>query len=347
MAGVSYFQRYAQRENHVTNNTLLVMRHLYQSGPGKLEQVLHDLLDDDKITLGPTFRQQIKEERSVPDALIGQEAFRLYFETKLSQALDLNQLMRHIDSIAAKSVVGEAQTILIGLSTSEMRANDAETVAAYGRRVGVVFRSVSFGNVARAVSDACADYEPALKAVVLDYIDFLESERLLYASEDRMLVAPCGTSYAENEQFGVYYDGADRPSRAPCRFFGVYMDKRISLVGEIKAVLVCGYDAGKIEVQTTERGHADDDMLGRIKGIIEATGYYDLKKVPHRYFVMERFEPTDLRKVSKGPIRGAQYLQLSPIIGKRDFRAMGARELAIALRGQSFPQNEGDPGQLP
>jgi hypothetical protein len=314
MAEVSYFQRYSQRENHVTNNTLLVLRHLYQTGPAKLEGVLRELLGDDKIALGPSFSQQIKRPHSVPDALIAQAPFHIYFETKMGQALDLPQLKRHIGSIAENRGSEDAKSILIGLSTAQMLTRDEDTVASYGRDRGVVFKSVTFAGLAEAVRAACADYESGLRAVVLDYVAFLSAEGLLYASEDWMLVVPCGTSYAENLQFGVYYDGADRPARSPCGFLGIYKDKCISLVGAIKAVLVCQYEADHVSVEHVERGASDAGMLGRIKGIIEATGYYDLKAEPQRYYVVDRFEPTDLarcRKARSGELSISRSVQSS------------------------------------
>ena len=155
-----------------------------------------------------------------------------------------------------------------------------------------------------------------------------------------MLVVPCGVSYAENKQFGIYYDGADRPARSPCRFLGIYKDKRISLVGEIKAVLICTYDAGQVSVQHVERGVPDPSILERIKAITEATSYYDLKDGPLRFYVVDQFETTDLAKASKGPVRGAQYLQIGPIIGPDGLRSLSASELAERLQGKSFPAGE-------
>jgi len=336
VANVSFFQRYSQKENHVTNNTLLVMRHLYQNSPDKLEQVLRELLGDDKIEIGPNFTQQQRVANNVPDAMIAQAPFSLYFETKLSQALDLGQLKRHVESIASQRERNEVETILIGLSTARMLTKDEDSIATFAKERGVLFRSVSFSDIRDAVLGACADYEASLRAVVEDYIDFLSAQGLLYASEDWMLTVPCGVSYAENQRFGIYYDGADRPSRSPCRFLGIYKDKRVSLVGLIKAVLICTYEAGEVFVQAVERGSSDPEALDRIRQIVEATSYYDLKGEAVRFYVVDGFEATDLVKASKGPVRGAQYLQISPIIGAGVSASATAHEVGERLRGKSF-----------
>lgn len=339
MAGVSYFQRYAQRENHVTNNTLLVLRHLYEASPTKLQQVLRELIGDDQLSLGPAFTQQIKGKYSVPDALIEQQPLRIFFETKLTQALDLDQLRRHIESISVVEKT-HSETVLIGLSTAKMRTSAEVEVADWGKSHSVVFKSVTFVELVEALQGACADHEVTLKALIEDFVDFLGVEGLLQPPSDRMLIMPCGVSLDENERFGVYYDGAHRPSRAPCKYLGAYKDKRVALVGEIKAVILAGYVDGKVEVLSEERGKLTPEMVERVRQIIEATSYYDLKNQDHRYFIVDHFEPTDLQKITKGPVRGAQYLQISSILGP-NCKVANAANLAKQLTGKTFPAQSG------
>lgn len=59
MSRVSYFQRFSQRENHATNNTLLLLRHLYQSSPFKIGRVLTSLVEAE-LSIGLMFEQQIR-----------------------------------------------------------------------------------------------------------------------------------------------------------------------------------------------------------------------------------------------------------------------------------------------
>ena len=46
MTQVTYFPRYSQKENHVTNNTLLLLRHLYEFNRLKFAKFLEELGDD-------------------------------------------------------------------------------------------------------------------------------------------------------------------------------------------------------------------------------------------------------------------------------------------------------------
>lgn len=344
MAGVSHFQRYSQRENHVTNNTLLVLRHLYQVSPIKLESVLNQLLGDERLSLGLSFTQQVKGTHSVPDALIHQPDFRLYIETKLGASLDQNQLIRHIESVGrdvADTDVRAQQIILLGLATAEMRSREAAQISEFAASRGVIFSSVTFAQLVSAIESVCADYEVSLQSIITDYIDYLNSENLLYAGEDWMLVVPCGTSLNENAEHHVYYDGAHRPRRSKCRYLGLYSEKRVALVGTITHVFVATYRDGKLVVDEEERGKVDEHALSRATAIVEATTYYDLKNGPHRFYVVDRFEPTRLVKKSKGPVRGAQYLKLSEVLGA-PVADLTTSALAEQLRERSFPTDGSD-----
>lgn len=114
MSRVSHFQRFSQPENHATNNTLLLLRYFYQSSPFKIERLLTSLLEKD-LSIGLTFEQQIRGKASVPDALITQEAMRIFIETKRGGALDVDQIRRHFVSISKSSSNIEG-TILLGLT---------------------------------------------------------------------------------------------------------------------------------------------------------------------------------------------------------------------------------------
>lgn len=337
MAGISYFQRYSQRENHVTNNTLLVLRHLYQSAPAKLEQVVSELVGQD-VQLGLDFHQQTRGSASVPDGLISQAPFRLFFETKLGPSLDRDQILRHVKSIADERTPATGEAFLVGLSTESMPAAEREVLAAAAKEQGVVFAATTFADLVAALDAACAPHDVALRAVLDDFNEFLASENLLFQSDDWMLVVPCGISLAENQRFGIYYDGVDRPKRSPCAFLGCYSEKAVRLVGRITSVLACRYADGVAEVIEAERGVASEEALKRIAAIVEATSYYDLRSQPQRYYVVDAFAPTNLIKRDKGPIRGAQYLQISPLLAPGvSVRGMTSGELARSLDARAFP----------
>jgi hypothetical protein len=335
MSRVSYFQRFSQRENHATNNTLLVLRYLYQAAPYKLEQVLGSLLDSSP-TIGLSFDQQVKGSHSVPDALIVQKPLRIYIETKLGDGLWHDQIKRHVASITSGSESIGGETYLIGLTRAPIGDTDRNALAAYAKERGVQFQAVTFSQIADALRAACADYEPGLIAIVEDYRSFLEGENLLDDRGRWMAIFPCGTSFPDNERLRLYYEGAERPSKDSCRFIGIYTRKTISLIGEPAAILVCAYDNGTIRVEEEERGKATPEMLGRIKEAFEKTDYYDLRPAKMRFYLVYRWSPTALRKRTPGGIMGLRYIDLPKYLPGRDVGRLPADEIAAALRDREF-----------
>jgi hypothetical protein len=95
LSRISHFQRFSQRENHTTNNTLLLLRYFYESDPFKLQNVLSSILETD-LSIGLEFEQQIRGDASIPDALITQEPMRIFIETKRGGELDSEQIRRHL-----------------------------------------------------------------------------------------------------------------------------------------------------------------------------------------------------------------------------------------------------------
>jgi len=335
MTAVSHFQRFSQRENHATNNTLLVLRHLYQVSPAKLEAVLHTILDNEQIDIGVQFEQQVHGTHSVPDAHIYQTPWRIIVETKLGPALDADQIERHISSIAA---IQSGETVLLGLTSGTVDPLLSKQLSEIAKAKNITFAWTTFVDLVEAIKAQCAVYETALFTIVADYEDYLRSEGLLESRDDWLLVVPCGQSYEENKRFGLYYAGANRPSRSGCRYLGIYKDRTVSLIGDIVAVIVCSYEDGKVGPQEpAEFGDITEERLARIKAVIEATSYYDLKSTTQRYFITDGLHETDIRKATKGGIMGPLYLNIDALLGKRRPKDWGADELASGLRGAAFP----------
>lgn len=334
MSRISYFQRFSQKENHATNNVLLILRRFYDESPFKIERVFSSLLDE-KIEIGLAFTQQIKGASSVPDALVSQPPLRIFFETKRGGELDADQIKRHIDTIAEDHV--ESQTdILIGLTKEPIARSDFHDLKAMANRKGVLFAAVTFSQILDALGDECAEYERDLIAIVEDFEQYLAEENLLEERSHILPVFACGTSYAENERFGLYYESPIRPCKRNHRFIGIYSEKRVSLIGEVEAIAIAEFVDGELTF-TTEAGKLTDTHQDRIRKVIEETGYYDLDADPHRYYLMKNFVETDIHKTSSGGIRGIRYLDLRNLLPDINNSAdRDIRDIAERLKGTEF-----------
>ena len=114
MADIHYFPRYSQKENMVTNNTLLLFNRLYQHHTYRFKQFINLILEDSDLEFDTTlkFSQQVKATGSIPDAVVEQESFKIVIETKLYGQQNLPQLMGHLTSFS-----NEDKQILLWINT--------------------------------------------------------------------------------------------------------------------------------------------------------------------------------------------------------------------------------------
>ena len=335
MSKVSHFQVYSQRENHVTNNTLLVLRHFYQASPFKLERVLNSLLDED-FKIGLSFEQQVRGDKSVLDARILQPSLLIGVETKLYDNLWSDQIRRHIDSIATSREAGAPATFLVALTKEPAPTIDLKQMEIYAKGKAITFKTVTFSQIIESLREACAEYEQNLISILEDYESFVESQGLLDDRGKRIVVFPCGTSYKENEKFCLYYEGPERPSKRGCKFIGIYRSKIVSLVGEISSILTCKLANEHLELIEVELGRATDDQQKRIYEVIKTTNYYDLSG-PQRYYLADEFYETKLQKTSKGGLWGYKYLNIPEIVGSSVKTGdITAKDLAAGLMNRTF-----------
>jgi hypothetical protein len=332
MAGseISFFQRYSQQENHVTNNTALLLKHIYQTSPLKLQNVLRQIVDSDFVCVGPTFVQQQRSKRSTPDASIAQPGWQNIIETKLTPHLDEDQIHRHFDGVHKRP--GEPVCV-IGLTTAMGDQASLSRLTDAAGRAGIIFSWRTFSELAEIVAGVPEPHETALREIIADYINFLHAAGVIDAPDDRIYVVPCGTSYEDNLRFGLYYHGAERPYRR-AKYLGIYRRRCVSLIGEVSAIAICNYRGGKLEAQA-EYGTLTEDHRQRIVDVIEATTYYDIK-TGHRFFVTEGFAKTAINKATSGGIMGPRYLSISQLLQSKMSPSARLEEVAQALQTTTF-----------
>ena len=334
MTKISYFQRFSQKENHATNNTLLIMRHFYKASPRKISTVLSDLANDD-LSIGLVFGQQIRLSDSVPDALISQAPLDIYIETKRGGQLDREQIKRHIGSIGNSSTV-QSQTILFGLTRHAIEKNVRDELVKEAKIKKIIFVPITFADVVRALRSVCESHETALHEILSDYEDYLKVENLLQNGEV-LSVFPCGTSMNENIEYRLYFEPPERPSKAESKFIGLYNRKRISHLASIKTVVTGVEGTDGFIVRDTERGELSDQERERIKGAIAHCVYYpDLSQKEHRYYLFDEIYETRFVKSSKYGLLNRRDLYLSHWLDYDEKKEYSAQETAEGLRGQEF-----------
>lgn len=314
MSAINHFQTYSQRENHVTNNTMLMLRHVYRTSPQLLQDVLQALLDEDEVEIGPRFEQQVGAAHSVPDAVLSQKPLHIYVEAKHGDGLYDAQLKRHIDSIAENGHP-ENSAFLIGLTCNNTDENENERWKKLALKYGITFAATTYRELLEALGVACSA-DPDLREVLDDYQSFIGGENLLPDQHRKLIAMLCGQSWRENIEFGAYFEPAHRnPKWTRAHFLGIYRQKCISHVGRLVTVAVCRDKDGELIVEAEEFGSLSIDQRKRIQKIIQAAESYfkGFASTSHRYYLVDRFEKTDVRKTSPGGMMGHRYFDIAQL----------------------------------
>jgi hypothetical protein len=335
---INHFQTYSQRENHVTNNTMLMLRYVYRAAPRLLENVLQALLEEDTVEIGPRFEQQVGATYSIPDAVLSQQPLNLYVEAKHGGALYDDQLERHIRSIAEKEHPPNS-AFLIGVTTNNTDEIEEEKWKKLALEHGITFAATTYREILQALNIVCSD-NPGLREILDDYLSFIAGENLLPNHHRTLVAMLCGKSWRENIKYGAYFEPAYRnPKWSRAHFLGVYRQKRISHIGRLVATAICRKEDGRLIVVSEEFGLLSNEHKDRIDAIIHAAEAYfgGFSAESHRFYLVDSFIETDVRKVSPGGMMGHRYFDIVELgRAQRLPQEASSAYLADMLRGKTY-----------
>lgn len=311
MGQIHYFQRYSSRENAVTNNTLLLFAKIYEHSPLQLANLLSEITGEN-IEIGIDINQQQRMGDSIPDGSIGQRSFKILIETKVDASIDLGQLERH-----ANQFKGEEQKILLLLTKENIETNKLENIESkiQSTNPGVVFSSITFEDICLISKRLFKEHETQINSIIEDYLQYCNDTDLFNQARYLMRVLPCGVSLDLNAKYGVYYHPSDR-GYTDHRYLGVYANKSVQYIWDIKSVFDVTWDGEKLSKKYVN-GVDTDEFDERIIAIIEDSkshcGYYI--DDGHRFFCGEPVK-TDFKKTSSGGIQGARLFNIKELIGE-------------------------------
>lgn len=299
---IHYFQRYHQKENVATANTMLLLSRLYSYSPNKFFRFLKSEFFMDSFEPEIVFNLQEKSEDSIPDATINQEGFKIVVETKMTDWFYDSQLFNHL-----KSFGDVKKKLLITLSSEPMEKIKLKKfnieLEKYNKtqKYPVMHINTTFELLANAIEEVIDDRDYEIKDILDDYRDYCYTDGLIPTSDSwkylRMQLA--SKTFDFNKDNNVYYQGAERGFR-PYDYLGLYTQKSIRLIGKVCAIIAAVEKDGEIEYEA-ELGEATQERKGTIvKAMEDALSYgYDLKNYKHKYFLLTNFMKQILKKCPK------------------------------------------------
>lgn len=328
MSKVTHFQRYSQKENVVTNNTLLLFSRVHEYSSRKFERLLFEVLGTE-FDIGPNFVQQVASGVSTPDGVASQSSFKVLIETKVDSWVNPDQLFRHLTSFSS-----EEKKVLLLLSKQkldEVESGKIRDEIQKRAKEKTGFVSTTFEDLivkAKSLFDQNIDAE--FWTVLMDYEEFCRDTNLYDSSSYLMRAVPCGSSYEDNLKFGIYYMPETR-GFSDHSIIGLYYKKAIRALGEIKAVALFSESSPmKIKV---EKGAIDKSDESRVQAIVEAAQTrlgWDISE-GHRFFIVRDFHATEFKKESPGGLFGVKYFNLKDEVKEIERKALSqvANELSL------------------
>jgi len=294
-------------------------------------------MDDEVVEIGPRFEQQVGATHSIPDAVLSQKPLHICIEAKHGNGLYDEQLERHMRSIKeAKHPEGSA--FLIGLTTDSAGRDNNDLWKEKAYEYGITFVSTTYRDMLDSLNPICADY-PDLKEIFDDYQTFIGGENLLPDQYRTLAAMLCGTSWRENIAHGVYFEPDYRNAKwKRAHFMGIYRQKCISHVGRIVAAAICRTKNGELIVESEELNSLSDEHRDRIRSIIDAATYYpNLGDENLRYYLVDNFAETDIRKTSSGGMMGHRYFDIEKLAGTEPLQQKASSdEIATRLMGAMY-----------
>jgi len=332
---ISLFADFKQAENSCTNYCGLILKLLYRENPQSFEEVIVSLLPPDtQIAVGPSFTQQTKKARSIPDLAIQQHSFNIFFETKLDDWFYSDQLQRHVEGLAH----GAQLSVLFLLCTEfSQTATWYEQESAKARAAGVILQRVTFEDFLQALQKVRAS--TSFAETLDEFADYLDRTDRLPRWKNLLVVVNCFSTMNEI-RLGAYIcpDTGGAYSHQRARYLGPYKDKTVATTHEVLAVV--GVEAGMAtgRVKWNPSRQNDTTLVAQAIHILSQTAPWRLQSAtntPHQVFLLGPAQPTDFAKDSSGGMGQSKiyFWDIAKTLGAQD-----APALAHALNGRKWSE---------
>lgn len=310
---IHYFQRYHQKENVETANTMLLFNRLYTYSPNKFYSFLKTFLPDNaEVEMGIDLQK--KSKNSVPDAVISQPSFKIVIETKLNGAFSIQQLVDHLSDFE-----DEKYQVILTLDPRKMKESTQkefeEKLREYNKEKNknVIHKHITFEEIVESIDEIIDERDYDMKDILQDYAEYCYTDKLIPDSWKRMRMQLAGTTLSINKKLNLYYDDVNR-GFSEHEYLGLYNQKSVRVIGKIEAIIVGRYENGEW-VFVTEKGTLTDDIKNRIIEARDDGKNYGYKMTNQRYFIVENFYETDFKKETPNAPWGSRMFDLTEVLG--------------------------------
>ena len=331
---ISLFTGYAEKENRLTNYTLLLVKLLYQESPELYQLFLEKLLPEAQFSALPKFEQQTVKKTSIPDGFISQSPYTIYVEAKTSNWFYDDQLIRHLNELRGEAEGPKALIAVCPFEDGKQETLNTKYREA-ARQLGdnILFRALSF----QELIDSFPPISPEshLSRMKDEFEEFLRMEGYLSGWQEWLDVVNCATYPDHFTQSQIYTcpTTGRAYSHVRCKFLGLYKNKTVSHVALVRGVVQVPR-SGEPHVDWVNDGTPEPELVDMARErVLSAWGEPPTEDL--RAFILADVCSTNFEKETRGGMLGSkQYFDLSklkPI--PRD-----SKELAKGLEGRAWAE---------
>jgi hypothetical protein len=305
---ISLFADYHQKENSLTNYCGLLMKMLYEDSPRKFEELLATLLKTDtNIIVGPTFTQQTKTVKSIPDLAITQKSFSVFFETKTTDWFYEDQINRHIAGFN-QTADDKILFLLSNFENDNLEVQFAKEIKE-AKKHKIILQPLTFEDFVGSLEQVCnSEY---LRNLLDEFKLYLDRNGRLPKWKYLLEVVSCSGTLAEIEQ-GVYMcpDTGGAYSHRRAKYFGPYSSKKVADIFEINAIVVIEKNLGEAKIKWKNKNIKDETLIEEARQKLQNWQWRidENKSVPLQVFLLDNRQETNfVKETSGGMLQSKKY----------------------------------------
>jgi len=300
MSKISLFTEYHQAENTLTNYCGLILKLLYEENPKSFESVITNLINSDKgFEVLPTFEQQRKLNKGVPDLMIKQPSFSILIETKRFDWFHKGQIDRHIEGFD----INTDYKILFLLSKFEEDNYEdkfAEQIEA--AQPDIILQPLSFERLLDVLEKS--EHSDNFKRFLSEFKEYLDRKGYLPNWKYLLDVVNCSNTIHEVRDQNVFMcpNTGGVYSHRRAKYFGGYKYKNVEFIHEIKAIVIVEKNMDEATILWKNFDLKDVDLINEAKEKINIWDYRrdEITKRSLQVFLLQNPHLANFRKSTSG-----------------------------------------------
>jgi hypothetical protein len=308
------FQQYSRQENTITNNVLLLFSKLYENNPAIYEHFFNGLLGEENIcSVMPSFGNQFNNGAAIVVGQISSKSSTVVIVTKRKGKANLAKLISFCDRFktADSKIMLHISSDVFDLFEIHKIKKEIAKIDKYIR-----FFSITFENIADSLTalTRMVPNDQVISSLEKDFRNYCELSGLFIVEPYIMRAVACEESNYLNADFFFYFEPAGRSYR-PHKYLGIYYDKSVKMIGEIKAIVTAELVKGKVTILKVVQGQMDAELFNNLEeGIkISVRDGWKINK-GYKFFLCYTVFNTDFLKTSDYGIFGNTYFDLRKIL---------------------------------